>query len=121
MSEYLTTYQQVQTTKAKKRAELAAFVAMQRARKNAKIQRKQNPKVRTGLKPKSTGITQTIGEVIKTNYSVGAPQMIAPVQTGKQNEGGSEKELGLRSIYKNPVYLVLFVVVLGSLLFAFKK
>lgn len=82
---------------------------------------RKSVKLRSGAKPKTTGITQTIGEVIKTNYSVGAPQMIASVQTGNQNEGGSEKELGFRSIYKNPVYLVLFVVVLGSLLFAFKK
>ena len=103
----MTTYQQKQRTKAQK---IRTYTP---SRKSSKF--------RSGAKPKTTGITQTIGEVIKTNYSVGAPQMIGPVQTGNQNEGGSEKELGFRSIYKNPVYLVLFVVVLGSLLFAFKK
>ena len=75
-------------------------------------------------KTKTTGITQTVGEVIKTNYSVGSPQMIAPVQTGNNNEGGVDDKIGnvgFRSILKNPVYLVLVVVVLGSLVFAFKK
>jgi hypothetical protein len=83
-----------------------------------------NQKLRSGAKPKSTGITQSVGEVIRSNYSVGAPQMIAPVETGSNNDGGMDDKIGnvgFRSILKNPVYLVLVVVVLGSLVFAFKK
>jgi len=72
-------------------------------------------------KPKTTGITQSVGEVIESAYGVGAPQMIAPSQTGNNNNGGVEESIGFRSVYKNPVYLVLVIVVLGSLLFAFKK
>lgn len=119
----MTSYQQKQRTKAQKKARLEAFVEMQKARKGAKIAR-INSKTRTGAKPKSTGITQSVGEVIKSNYSVGAPQMIAPVQTGNDNDGGIEDKIGnvgFRSVLKNPVYLVLVVVVLGSLVFAFKK
>ena len=70
----MTSYQQKQRTKAQKKARLEAFVEMQKARKGAKIAR-INSKTRTGAKPKSTGITQSVGEVIKSNYSVGAPQM----------------------------------------------
>jgi len=96
----------------------------ERQRKRAEKIARINSKKRTGAKPKTTGITQRVGEVIKTNYSVGAPQMIAPVQTGNNNDGGMEDKIGnvgFRSVLKNPVYLVLVVVVLGSLVFAFKK
>lgn len=83
---------------------------------------RKSSKFRSGAKPKTTGITQSIGEVIQSNYSVGASQaMRPPVETGNNNDGGSEDKIGFRSIYENPVYLILVVVVLGSLIFAFKK
>jgi len=127
----ITSYQQKQRTKAQEKARYysnkamleARFIEMQKARKGAKIVG-INSKTRTGAKPKTTGITQTAGEVIKTNYRVVTPQMIAPVQTGNDNDGGIEDKIGnvgFRSVLKNPVYLVLVVVVLGSLFFAFKK
>lgn len=84
-----------------------------------------NQKVRAGAKPKTTGITQTVGEVIKTNYSVGAPQMIAPVQTGNNNNGGnlekSGKGGGYKEMLKNPVYYAVGIVMIVALFIAFKK
>lgn len=86
---------------------------------------RKSTKFRSMAKPKSTGITQRVGEVIQSNYGVGAPQqMQPPISTGNNNDGGIEDKIGsvgLRSVFKNPVYLVLVVVVLGSLFFAFKK
>lgn len=84
-----------------------------------KATRRKSTKIRSGAKPKTTGITQSIGEVIEDSYGLGLP-----VQTGNNNEGGDEEKIGsvgFRSILKNPVYLVLVIVVLGSLIFAFKK
>lgn len=90
-------------------------------RKSTKFRSMAKP-IRSMAKPKTTGITQRVGEVIQSNYGVGAPQqMQPPVSTGNNNDGGIEDKIGFRSIYKNPVYLILVVVVLGSLIFAFKK
>lgn len=86
---------------------------------------RKSSKFRSMAKPKSTGITQRVGEVIQSNYGVGAPQqMQPPISTGNNNDGGIEDKIGSvgwRSIYKNPVYLILVIVVLASLIFAFKK
>ena len=55
----------------------------QKQRKRAEKIARINSMSRTGAKPKSTGITQSVGQVIQSSYGVGAP-----VQTGNNNKGG---------------------------------
>jgi hypothetical protein len=71
-------------------------------------------------KPKSTGITQRVGQVIESNYGV-----TAPVQTGNNNNGEymekSGKGGGWKEMLKNPVYYAVGVVMIVALFIAFKK
>jgi|DEB0MinimDraft_6_1074348.scaffolds.fasta_scaffold63482_2 hypothetical protein len=92
----------------------------QKQRKRAEKIARINSMSRTGAKPKSTGITQSVGQVIQSSYGVGAP-----VQTGNNNKGGylskSGEAGGWKEMLKNPVYYAVGVVMIVALFIAFKK